>query len=277
MASYKPTYRYAGSILTAPAPGVALVKEVGLVVSVPGVGPKTGGRYMGVPVKVGPIHTRLYRPHDDVEMTLPNTQLQMWIAPFESAAFREGHVGLLATQPGWSWLNWTIAEHVAYDLDVEATNRVHFHDVTTLYGGEPPLVVVPCGAAKAPCAAPAGELYRGSYHRLCLRAAKALTSPDFIRILSAKHGLLALDTVVEPYDLRLGKPGSITAEDLVAQAGQQGLLGHREVAILAGRDYTRIARAVWPQASAPLSGTRGIGEQQHRLLKIAAGAAPANV
>ncbi|MFD6062717.1 hypothetical protein [Rhodococcus wratislaviensis] len=43
--------------LTAPTPGTALVMEVGLVFSRPGIGPKGGGRHGGIPLSVGPTTT----------------------------------------------------------------------------------------------------------------------------------------------------------------------------------------------------------------------------
>lgn len=132
-----------------------------------------------------------------------------------------------------------------------------------------PLVIVPCGAQKAATARPAGELYTSGYHRLALRAAHTLAAPENIRIISAKHGLLPLDKVIDPYDLRLGQPGSITVDHLEAQADEQGLLGHPDVTVLAGRDYTRLVLATWPHARTPLAGARGIGDHQHRLAQLA--------
>ncbi len=212
MALFTAKYRYDDPTLTAPTPGAALINDVGLVVSVPGIGPKTGGRHAGIPLAIGPVHTRIFRPHDRIEMTLPNTQLLLWTAPFETAAFRAGYQGALAKREGWHWLNWTIAEHIAHDLEVETTERAGSADITPVVADGSPLVVVPCGAVKSAVASPAGEMYRSGYHRLGLKAARALTSPESIRILSALHGLLALDRMVEPYDLRMGSPGSITAE-----------------------------------------------------------------
>src|SRR5690349_4767772 len=78
------------------------------------------------------------------------------------------------------------------------------------------LVVVPCGGKKLNHSAPAGELYIGSYHRACRRAAEALR-PARILILSALHGLVELDQVLAPYDLRMGQPGSVTESMLTEQ------------------------------------------------------------
>ncbi|MFD6062719.1 hypothetical protein [Rhodococcus wratislaviensis] len=47
------------------------------------------------------------------------------------------------------------------------------------------------------------------------------------------------------------------------------MLEAEDVIVLAGRDYSRIVTAVWPHARIPLAGSRGIGEQQQRLHRIA--------
>jgi hypothetical protein len=86
-------------------------------------------------------------------------------------------------------------------------------------------------------------------------------------ILSAKHGLVTLDRVIEPYDLRAGQPGAVTAQFVRAQAGTLGMLD-AEVTVLAGRAYASIILEVWPQAADVLAGTRGIGQQLARLAAI---------
>lgn len=258
MPVFTPAYRYNDLNLVPPIPGAALIHDVGLVTSIPGAGPATGGDYIGVPIALGPMHTRLRRPHDNVEMTLPNDAVTLWNNPFHIAAHRARFFGQLSDLPGWDWLDWTVADHLAHDLQGARTRE-----------RTDPLVVVPCGAAKMTTPASADQLYIGGYHRLCLRAARALTAPRSTRILSARHGLLKLDEIVVPYDHRMGQPGSITPASLYAQAGHQGLLGHPQVIVLAGRAYSQLAKSVWPDADTPLAGTRGIGDQQHRLAEIA--------
>lgn len=66
-------------------------------------------------------------------------------------------------------------------------------------------------------------MHLGNYHRACHAAAAALTTPDQILILSALHGLLPLDQIIEPYDQRMRDPGSITTAQLVEQAAALGL------------------------------------------------------
>ncbi|MFG6197718.1 DUF6884 domain-containing protein [Nonomuraea sp. JJY05] len=129
------------------------------------------------------------------------------------------------------------------------------------------VVIVPCGGKKADTAAaiPAGELYVGSYHRAARRAADALAHDGGrVLILSALHGLVELDTMLEPYELRAGQAGTVTGETLRAQAAALGI-ADADVTVLGGRAYVELAREVWPALDAPLQGTRGIGEQMARL------------
>lgn len=84
--------------------------------------------------------------------------------------------------------------------------------------------VIPCGAAKAPGAAPARELYDSANFRLTLAAAQAeaeATTRDLgvearVLILSALHGLVELDAELEPYDVTMGSPEAIGPVALAA-------------------------------------------------------------
>jgi hypothetical protein len=80
------------------------------------------------------------------------------------------------------------------------------------------LVIIPCGGAKLTESAPAAELYIGSMFADTLRTARTMTSDENIRILSAKHGLVKLDTILEPYDVKMGDNGSIPNHLLALQA-----------------------------------------------------------
>lgn len=90
--------------------------------------------------------------------------------------------------------------------------------------------VVPCGAAKTSEPAAAADLYVGSAFRHVLAAAvaeAAATTRDLgeeceVLILSALHGLVTLDTVLAPYDVKMGDAGSVDARTV---AGQMAALG----------------------------------------------------
>ncbi|MER5322309.1 DUF6884 domain-containing protein [Streptosporangium roseum] len=132
------------------------------------------------------------------------------------------------------------------------------------------VVIVPCGSRKAETDAPvpAGELYTGSYHRATRRAAETLAGASGrVLILSALHGLVELDQMVAPYELRAGQAGTVDGETLRAQAAALGITDAHTV-VLGGRAYVKLAREVWPALAAPLEGTRGIGEQLSRLAAI---------
>lgn len=133
-----------------------------------------------------------------------------------------------------------------------------------------PLLLVACGANKIERPAPAAELYSGTYFRECLCAARAIAAERDIRIISARHGLAALDEELAPYDTRMrGRRDQVA--DLIGEQARAADLQTRPVVVLGGRDYVEAARAVWPHAVAPLTGA-AIGIQRQRLARIATGA-----
>ena len=131
------------------------------------------------------------------------------------------------------------------------------------------VVIVPCGGKQDKTeVCPAGDMYVGSYHRACRRAAEVLAGDaGRVLILSAKYGLVRLSHYIARYDLRAGDPGTITGEALREQAHKLYATGAR-VTALGGAEYIRLAREVWPDAETPLNGCRGIGEQLARLAAI---------
>jgi hypothetical protein len=84
-------------------------------------------------------------------------------------------------------------------------------------------VIISCGQVKRDCPAPAADLYLGYLFRSALRWARSITADAHIVVLSAKYGLVPLATRLAPYDLRMGQPGSITAERLADQLHRYGM------------------------------------------------------
>ncbi|MER7278010.1 DUF6884 domain-containing protein [Dactylosporangium sp. NPDC000244] len=168
--------------------------------------------------------------------------------------------------PSWAWLGWTVAEHQQY-----AAGQRSLPEPAP---APQRLIIVVCGARKADrIEAPAGELYVGSYHRAARRAADAIRTPGTrVMILSAWYGLVELSDMLLRYDARLGQRHTITADGLHEQAEQLGLLDVTDVVVLAPAPYARLARFVWPHATCPLDGTRGIGDQMRRLATLASAA-----
>lgn len=132
------------------------------------------------------------------------------------------------------------------------------------------LVVVPCGARKAPTPRAADMLYIGSYFRACYRAAVAL-GPRRVLILSAKYGLVRPSQVIAPYEQTFGAAGAIDRSRLRAQAEELGVEDADPVVVLAGRRYVEEARSIWPHADAPLQRVRGgMGKQLTYLSELSA-------
>jgi hypothetical protein len=122
--------------------------------------------------------------------------------------------------------------------------------------------LVGCSKRKLAHAAPAALLYASPLFRLAARHCAASCGQWFV--LSARHGLLAPDEVVAPYDLSLGRLGregrAAWAGRIVGQLRARGLLGvgHR-FELHAGAAYaTQLAGLI--DADQPLRGL-GIGQR----------------
>lgn len=125
--------------------------------------------------------------------------------------------------------------------------------------------LVGCASQKLQRPAPARELYVSQLFRKA--SAYAETTCDRWYVLSAKHGLVHPDTVIEPYDMRLGTNhrttppihqwGAMVRDQLAAE-----LAGLEDVTLiaLAGEQYRVAVRDVpWPVV-VPMQGL-GIGQQ----------------
>ena len=123
-----------------------------------------------------------------------------------------------------------------------------------------PIVIIPCGARKLGHLAQAQHMYIGSYHKMCQRYARSLTTPDNIYILSAKYGLLKMTDMIEPYSLTLGQPGCVTPLQVRQRAAELEILDRLCVAV-GGKKYTDLCRRVWQDCSTPLQGKGGNGRQ----------------
>lgn len=141
---------------------------------------------------------------------------------------------------------------------------------TTPYPGT--TYVIPCGAAKVVEPAPARYLYIGRMFRHTLTAVERLVAldeaegngPARVLILSARHGLVDLDRVLAPYDMRMRDAGAVTAEALTAQATALGIVD-RVYAFVPRAYLARLDAALQPLGVAVqdvYEGCRGIGDQR---------------
>ncbi len=130
--------------------------------------------------------------------------------------------------------------------------------------------LVGCGAAKRPEPAPARDLYTGGL--FAKASAYAEATCDRWYVLSAKHGLVHPDTVLEPYDMRLGDRRTgppIHSWFSQVKAGLREEMGQTEgqetpldLLMLAGSVYASIERSLPPvwTLQRPMEGL-GIGQQ----------------
>lgn len=107
------------------------------------------------------------------------------------------------------------------------------------------LVIIPCAAAKVDHAAPARDLYDSANFRHALAAAEATAADQGdtrVMILSAEHGLVELDTVLAPYDTKMGQRGCIGTEVIVDQL--VALAPQSVTSMLPSAYYQRVWEAV---------------------------------
>lgn len=125
------------------------------------------------------------------------------------------------------------------------------------------IALVGCGKEKLDRAAPARQLYTGQLFRASIARAEANFEQVFI--LSAKHGVLDLDQVAEPYDLSMRELADWEraewAHVVMAWhlAGRFSVTTHLELEVFAGDAYVEPLRWQLPDfpawaVRAPLAG-----------------------
>ncbi|BCB23187.1 hypothetical protein KNT66_gp15 [Burkholderia phage FLC5] len=104
------------------------------------------------------------------------------------------------------------------------------------------LILMACSATKAATAAPAFELYQGVMYST-FRANAPATLPAVV-ILSAKHGFLTAEQVVEPYEQRMTEA---RADEMLAELPDFDAIewpaGVRSILLAGGKAYRRVMRA----------------------------------
>lgn len=129
------------------------------------------------------------------------------------------------------------------------------------------IVLISCVSKKRDRRTAAQDLYTSTLFRLNLRYARQL-EPDEIFILSAKHGLLAPETLIDPYDITLNNMSAPAlrawAQQVRDQLATRTDLERDHFVFLAGNNYRKHLLPHIRHYDVPLEGLR-IGQQLGRL------------
>ncbi len=102
------------------------------------------------------------------------------------------------------------------------------------------IVLISCTKRKLPYAAPAEDLYNSTLFRFSLAYARKLR-PDVVYVLSAKHGLVGLQQVIEPYEQTLKNmtrpERKEWSQNVLRQLASGSDLSRDRFTILAGHAY----------------------------------------
>lgn len=143
----------------------------------------------------------------------------------------------------------------------------------------PKVALVGCGRAKGPSRAQAMHLYRGGLFRAAIDFATA-THAD-VYIVSAKHGLIDPERVIEPYEFSIEDMTATQRERWGESTVDQLLVNLDKFAptLLMGESYARWLRPPleelakgkgWPAPVEPLAGIAGFGPRIRRLRELLA-------
>ncbi|WP_025041313.1 DUF6884 domain-containing protein [Nitrosospira briensis] len=129
------------------------------------------------------------------------------------------------------------------------------------------IVLISCVSKKLHHRAKVQDLYISPLFRLNLKYARKL-KPDSIYILSAEHGLLDLDTEIEPYDRTLNGMRSLEvqawAQRVLVQIDERADPGKDHFVLLAGQKYRKFLIPHLASHETPMEGL-GIGRQLQYL------------
>ena len=131
------------------------------------------------------------------------------------------------------------------------------------------IVLISCVKKKLPLRSRAENLYVSPLFRLNLKYAHSL-QPQAIYVLSAEHGLLCLETEIEPYEKTLNTMRVAEVKDwansLIAQLKDCSDLQNDHFVILAGLRYRQFLVPALGSYEIPLEGL-GLGKQLQYLNK----------
>lgn len=134
------------------------------------------------------------------------------------------------------------------------------------------IVLIACGKKKRKEVSKAKDLYQGSYFKKILEYAYILSKKykADIYILSAKYGLLELDTFINPYNFTLNNVNERYKKNWsyrVIKELNKKIKKTDRVIFLAGKSYNKYLKMYYKNNSEPLEGLR-IGEKMKRINEV---------
>lgn len=133
------------------------------------------------------------------------------------------------------------------------------------------VALISCGKRKAERPAAVRDLYQGDLFQKSLRYAEEVAEADEVYVLSAKHGLIALDEVIAPYEMTLNRMGVREVQDwadrVLNELRSVADLKEDGFTILAGDNYRKFLVPHMRHVEVPLEGL--MFGQQLQFLKQA--------
>lgn len=127
------------------------------------------------------------------------------------------------------------------------------------------IVFIGCGKKKNNKKCCAKNMYQGNYFNTCLQYAKTFTNENDIYILSAKYGVLCLDTIIEPYNITLNnftkEQNKNWTEMVINQLKELNINNNEKVIMLCGKNYYKNLLTYFNDIELPLKDFEGMGYQ----------------
>ena len=148
------------------------------------------------------------------------------------------------------------------------------------FGKKKVVYLIACSSEKLSKEAPAKELYDSSLFKKSLHYARKKASDKDIKILSAKHYLVDLNTKLKPYDKALGDMSAdqrkVWSEEVFEILDRRYDIENTQFIFLAGDDYSHYLIEMLPYCKDVLQGKR-IGERLEYLDRFTAIASIDNI
>lgn len=117
--------------------------------------------------------------------------------------------------------------------------------------------IITCGSKKLTFPTAAQNMYIGSFFKAQLQWAKKHFHEDKIFILSAKYGLLKLNDVIEPYNIKMGDKGSVDLIKISQQIKKYKI--NTKIYSSAGKEYRKLLDKVFINIEYPFMHLKGMG------------------